>query len=1047
MRARILSASAGSGKTYQLAYKFVHDTIKHYPEKPYLYRAILAVTFTNKATEEMKSRILKEINHLVTHPAESSYMADLKRDLGLDGAEIVKRARAVQTRILHDYSRFTILTIDKFFQRILRAFIKELGMDLNYNIEIETSTVLTRSTDSLIDDITGDDSLRQWIMEFAQEKIEDNEQWDIRHDLLALGKELFGERSKQSIMESMPKEELRKVIDAAEESSSKARVAITAVAARALEIMDGAGVQPTDFSGKSTSFARYFTKVAAGELEQPSDTVRKRAASPDGWAAKGSAALALVPQLQPLLAEICDMFDANRRLWATLSLVKDKYRSYALLQDIYRKVCSLCDEEGIMLLSETKYILSRFVAGNDAPFIYEKTGNRFERFMIDEFQDTSMREWENFVPLLHNAMAQSEDTSVLIVGDVKQSIYRWRGGDWRILQQGVSEALGAADTEVRILSDNYRSLRRVVEFNNMVMERVVERDNAELNAALLKAAENGTLSRRCYDELRDTLGKAYEGHAQTPQRKSRNEGYVRIETFEQTPPIVECIEQAIARGYTYNDIMILYRKADDGLRAARILLEYKRRNNAFNIMTQEALIVGNAAISSFVVAVMRLSQDMDDSISRAVMNDYLGREFDAQLTGEDRDMLAGISQLTPEQAFERIVAAYRLDMRRDELAYLQALHEQIVAFCAAKVADIQLFLAAWDEKGAGKALSVEKSDSTIELATIHKSKGLERKVVIIPYCNWALEHTNPIPTVWANPSVKDDPLAAVGRFPVDYKKMMSDSIFSDEYYREKVYMHVDSINMLYVALTRAKEALYVLIPQSNRNNTGRLLWEAVRQDADPSTPCLVEYGTPEPPEPGKRRQTGTRSVLLEHYPTSEAGMALRLPSQRYFEDGAATSLAPRNMGILMHGILNEAADADDAVRRIEESRTAGRMDEAQAEELKATIHREFGRPEVSEWFAAGYWDDIRNENDIISRGTTGTRRPDRVMIKGQRVVVVDYKFGAGKPRSHRRQVAEYMRLISGMGYTHVEGYVWYLALGEIVRVDMQDGDGEHGGVR
>ncbi len=709
MRAQILSASAGSGKTYRLAYKFVHDTIKYYRDKPYLYRAILAVTFTNKATEEMKSRILKEINDLIVRPADSSYMADLKRDLGFDEAEIVKRARSIQTKILHDYSRFTILTIDKFFQRILRAFIRELGIDLNYNIEIETSTVLTRSADSLIDDITGDDTLRQWIMEFAQEKIDDNSQWDIRRDLLALGRELFNEQSRQTVMNSTSKEELQKAIREAEKRSARARADMKAAAEKALEIMDRAGVCPTDFAGKSRSFAKYFSAIAAGDVKEPTATARQRAASPDGWAAKGSAAQAAAPELQPLLAEICDTFDRNRRLWSTLPLVKSTYRSYALLQDIYKRVRDLCEEEGIMLLSETKYILSRFVAGNDAPFIYEKTGNRFERFMIDEFQDTSIREWENFVPLLQNAMSQSEDTSVLIVGDVKQSIYRWRGGDWRILQHGVRKALGDADTELRILSDNYRSLPRIVEFNNTAMARVVERDNADLDAALLKAAERGSLSRSGYDDLRGTLRSAYEGHAQTPRRKSRNEGYVRIETFEQTPPLVECIESIIARGYSYNDIMILYRKASDGLRTARILLEYKRRNNTFNIMTQDALIVGNAPVSSFVTSVMRLSQDPNDSISRAVMNDYLGRDYDAPLAEDDRATLARICRLTPEEAFEKIVLEYRLDLRHDEIAYLQALHEQIAAFCAAKVADIQLFLAAWDEKGSAKALSVRRA--------------------------------------------------------------------------------------------------------------------------------------------------------------------------------------------------------------------------------------------------------------------------------------------------------------------------------------------------
>ena len=206
MRAHILSASAGSGKTYRLAYKFVHDTIKHFQAKPYLYRAILAVTFTNKATEEMKSRILKEINDLVVKPQQSSYLADLKRDLGLSEAEISKRAKAIRTKILHDYSRFTILTIDKFFQRILRAFIQELGLDINYNIELDTATILARSTDSLIDEIPENEELQRWIMEFAQENIDDNSAWDIRREINDLGKALFNESSKQAIQQSLPRQ-------------------------------------------------------------------------------------------------------------------------------------------------------------------------------------------------------------------------------------------------------------------------------------------------------------------------------------------------------------------------------------------------------------------------------------------------------------------------------------------------------------------------------------------------------------------------------------------------------------------------------------------------------------------------------------------------------------------------------------------------------------------------------------------------------------------------------------------------------------------------
>lgn len=1040
MRAHILSASAGSGKTYRLAYKFVHDTIKHFQTKPYLYRAILAVTFTNKATEEMKSRILKEINDLVVKPQQSSYLADLKRDLGLGEAEISKRAKAIRTKILHDYSRFTILTIDKFFQRILRAFIKELGLDINYNIELDTATILARSTDSLIDEIPENEELQRWIMEFAQENIDDNSAWDIRREINDLGKALFNEGSKQAIQQSLPRQQLGEVIRQADQKAAKAKAELKALGVKAMEIMDKAGVMPSDFKGKTRSFANIFPSVAAGNEPNFTKTVLSMAQSADGWS-DNSSAKAIALELCRLLNGMINICRTNEKLWATLSMVKSNYRSYALLQDIYRKVREQCDQEGVMLLPETKYILSRFVENNDAPFIYEKTGNRFERFMIDEFQDTSIKEWGNFVPLLKNAMSQSEDTSVLIVGDVKQSIYRWRGGDWRILQQGVSDTLGHEDTHTEIMDDNYRSLKQVVEFNNMVIGEVVDADNALLNAKLDEALNENRISQDAHAELTDTIKRAYTGHAQTPRIKSSKEGYIRVETFDEEPPIVECIESAIARGYSYNDIMVLYRSNNDGARAAKILLDYKRQNNEFNIMTQDSLVVGSAAISNFIIAVMRLSQDGRDSISRAIMNDYLGREYDCEIPDEEQRILTHISQLTPEQAFECIVTTYNLNERTDEIAYLQAIHEQIVTFCASKVADIQLFLKMWDEKGSAKNLSVEKSDSTIELMTIHKAKGLEKKVVIIPYCSWQLD---PIinNTVWATPEQRGE-LSEIGQFPVNYNGKMEQSIYADEYFREKIYSHVDAVNMLYVALTRAKEELYAFIPRNKKGQTtgiGTLLWGAVDAKAEKSedgSRSYAEFGTIDGPAPKKENEQNDEkpieNVLMHDYPTTGIEAKPRISSQRYFEDTKAASLAPRNVGIIMHEILNKADNADDVISAIEESKTQGRLSDEQAAEMEAIIKREFAREQVAQWF--GEWDEVRRENDILCTAEAGTRRPDRVMIKGDKAVVVDYKFGEEKLSSHRKQIKNYIKLLHDMGCTCVEGYAWYLSLGEIVRIE------------
>lgn len=1059
MRAKILSASAGSGKTYRLAYKFIHDTIKNYYEKPYLYRAILAVTFTNKATEEMKSRILKNTNEIIECPAHSDYMRDLQRDLGLSQEEIIKRAKGIQSRILHDYSRFTILTIDKFFQRIMRAFIKELGIDINYNIELETSNILSRSTDALIEEIRSDKELQKWITEFTRENIDENSQWDVRKNMQFLGSELFNEHSRQVLEKPFSREQMHELIKAMSSRLESVYAEMQSEGKRAMKIITDAGLTPGDFSGKSRSFAYYFQNIANGEFKAPTKTIRSKAEDEEGWASNKSAQ-SLVAKLRPILSNICEIYDRNVNSHNTTKLIKARFRSYALLQDIYRKVCEQCDEEGVMLLSETKYILSRFIAGNDAPFIYEKVGNRFERFMIDEFQDTSSKEWSNFVPLLKNAMSQEEDISVFIVGDIKQSIYRWRGGDWRILAHKVKQDLGEENVKYEFPDDNWRSLREIVTFNNNTIDKVAKADNLILNNALDNALESGNISKECHAELYNTVENAYANHMQKHRKSSIRDGYVRVDYYAQEPAIIECIESAIARGYKYNDIMVLCRKNDEVATAAGILLEYKLRTGAqFNIMTQDSLILRNAPICQFIIAVMRISQDANDTISRALVNNYLDRQIDLTLSESESAMIDSISQSTPEQAFEQIVEYYSLNEKVDDIAYMQALHEQIINFCASKIADIQLFLSSWDEKGQDKALTVEKSDNTIELLSIHKAKGLEKAVIIIPYCGWRLRPSNGI--IWAEPDKSNEALQEFGSFPISYSTDMQNSSFADDYYREQAYSHIDAINMLYVALTRASEELYIMVPQKrDSNHVGSLLWEAVKERAKPIltepsdgsfTLMRAEYGKQTQKEEAKQdnkckqcdkssdcrrraaKENKTETILMNEYPTYPLHHSLKLSTQRYFEDGATDMASQRNIGILMHGILCDATDISDIKSKINEVLTAGRINDKQAEDLKSTIEREFSREQVRDWFS-GKWDTIHNENDIICDEIVGTRRPDRVMIRGKKAVVIDYKFGIEKYKTHQEQIKQYVKLLQRMGYTEIEGYIWYLTLGEIIKI-------------
>ena len=1042
-----MSASAGSGKTYRLAYKYILDTLRYYEDKPYLYRAILAVTFTNKATEEMKSRILNRYAELATDPSKSEYIGDLRRDLPLSDEEYARRAKSILKRILHDYSHFTVLTIDKFFQRIMRAFVKELGVDVNYNLQIKSDDVVSQSADALIESIRGDEELQQWVVEYARETIDEDRKWnEIRENILSIGKQAIGDKSRDALQSTTTKKQLKEVTFATRQRINEAVDKMAELGDKALKIIKDAGVDLDNFNGRASGFISTFTKAKNKCLNSIGNTAYSVLSGKKNWYSKDIAKTpiaslidSITPSLSELLNEICNIFDSTLKLRTMEGILWSKFRSFALLKDIYAKIQEVCQTENMMLLSETKNLLTELIKDNDTPFIYEKTGNRFERYMIDEFQDTSHREWSNFIPLLLNAMAMAEDEAIFIVGDVKQAIYRWRGGDWRILHSGVQEALGKANTHTEQMEDNWRSREAVVEFNNNTIKEIVAKLNSSLNAELLTALEEKVIKETTYNTLYDTIYNAYSSCKQVARKiDATKQGYVRVESYEDVPDIISYIEDAIARGYDYSDIMILHRKGKEITRTAELLLEYKRQSGKeFNIKTKESLVVGRADIAKFIIALLRLTQDSSDRLSIAIVNQYLRRSYHDRLSEEELTRLSHLSQLSVEQAFEHIVKAYSLHERGDEIAYLQALHNIIITFSTAKSADIALFLKDWDATLHSNSLVVEDNKNTIELTTIHTAKGLERKIIIIPYCHWTFTFERTDVTIWSKLDPKSTPkeYAALDYFPVPFSPMITNTIFSDTYYTERVYSYVDSLNILYVALTRAVDELYICIKERNLKgeNVGAKLWATLDCDGD-ATYYEAGARTPKQLKEKKDEKPKVENIILDNYPTTDEMVAMRLPLQRYFEQ-SEDEHSPRRIGILMHNILSSAQSLSDVEEAIDDAHRAGRIDAVQRDELRAIVEKELRRDEAQEWFN-GDWERVYNECDIIhDKGSVvGQSRPDRVMVKGQRAVIVDYKFGAEKLKIYRQKMEYYKELISRMGYTDVEGYLWYLTRPEIEKV-------------
>ncbi len=1057
MRAKILNASAGSGKTYTLAYNYIRDVIW----QPMLYRHILAVTFTNKATEEMKSRILGEINTLAQN-RPSNYLRDLMAELSLDEPTIRKRAKRVLSLILHDYSHFTILTIDKFFQRILHAFIKELGIELNYNLELESAPVLNRSVDALIEQITRDAALRDWLMDYASERVDENAKWDLRGDIIRLGAELFKEGNRSALKSSRSKQELEQMVGAATKREQLTRTEFTDTAKSAVRLIEQAGLSLNDFTYKLSSGATYLYKTASGEIVAPSKRARSCAESPDVWMSKKNLELhsPLTAKLQALMARLCDIYDQNIEEWNTTSLLRENYRTFALLSDLYEQVNGIWREENSMLLSETKNILAAFIDNNDAPFIYEKTGNRFDRYYIDEFQDTSNREWLNFLPLLKEAMAHPSQIleagveevgpAVLLVGDIKQSIYRWRGGDWRILGINAKKDLG--EVKVENLEYNFRSLSGIVNFNNEIIASVITLANQALSQKLTEAKLPGPL----IDELTQMLPTAYNKHRQTARKKGKTEGYISIERFDSSPRLIQTICQILDRGYKPSDIMILVRSSNDGGKVAEALLEFKRLNDnpryRFDIMTQDALTLNSSPLCSFLLALLRLSVDSEDLLSRAIYNRWHGRAVNSPLSTEELQLLTTLRLLPLEEALERIIIEYDLGSDPSNTAYLQAFHQQVINFTNGRIADIPLLLNWWDECCSNTSLTIEKSSDTIEITTIHKAKGLEKKVVIIPYCSWTLEPRSGMNMVWAT---AEGSMGDVGCIPVKYGNRMSSSQFAGSYYRELSYSYVDNINLLYVALTRAVEQLHIFIPQPrppmSRANVGEHLWNSLRIDGqmvklgemegcyesfDGGERCC--FGSPSEPEPERECQRVARVVTLEEYPTIKPSPTLKLPMAKYIESEGDMEFSPCDFGILMHQIFERADSLEEIDREIKRVEQEALLSCEQIEELRGQIERALC-PITRSWYNSD-WDRVLRERDIIlpsgrSDSQPLRQRPDRVMLKGERAVVVDYKFGRLSSRSHHKQLKLYMELLRQMGYSQVEGWIWYVRQGRVESVE------------
>jgi ATP-dependent exoDNAse (exonuclease V) beta subunit len=614
----IYSASAGSGKTHKLAGIYLEKLFRSRLH----YRRILAVTFTHKATAEMKGRILDEL-HRLAKGLGSLYLDDLIKTTGKSESLIRSEAGDILYSILHDYSRFSVSTIDSFYQKIIRAFARDIGLHAGFSIEIDHARILSSAISNVIESADSDQLVRKWLTMFARTNIDEGKSWDLKKSITALSGELFNEKfrllSEDEKKKIGDKEFLVSYIKEIREIRSEFLRKIKESGSECLAYFDRFGLTDDMFFQKGRGVPAFVRSSASGITKPPNSYVRAVNENPPKWSSgtqPPALGEALKAGLEKAVKEGLKFYDDNILFYNSAEQVLSNIYILGILSDVLYHVHLITRDENTFLLSDAGELIYLITSQDQAPFIYERTGNAYSNFMIDEFQDTSVIQWLNFRHLIDNSMAQGYDN--LVVGDIKQSIYRWRNSDWQTLNNLKQSSDGRRFISLP-LDTNYRSCSNIIRFNNALFSVIPH---------LLDQETAGRRPETTFSELyREAVQK-------DPERKSG--GYVRLEFIEnegetdwservlqRLPSVVEMFQD---KGYRASDIGILVRDNIEGSIVLKAMITYsmecpaeKKALYNYNIVSGESLLLSNSPVVSFLVALLRVMDNRDDMISRAAL--------------------------------------------------------------------------------------------------------------------------------------------------------------------------------------------------------------------------------------------------------------------------------------------------------------------------------------------------------------------------------------------------------------------------------------------
>lgn len=1041
MNFTLYKSSAGSGKTFTLVKEYLKLALTDDQNPPQKYKHILAITFTNKAAAEMKERITRSLKEL-SHPEENNttLLEILCKETGLDQDKIQNRAQRILHTILHNYSDFAIGTIDSFVHRIVRTFAYDLQLPVNFEIEMDDDKLLLEVIDLLISKAGNDEELTRALVEFTETKTEDEKSWHIERDLFDFSKNLLTEEGIVHLekLKKIKTADFLSIRKGLNETIKKFENTLKMAADEAYESILKQGLEHSSFYQGKNGISKFFENICVGNFDklEPNSYVVKTIRENKWFSGKTSPEdKSKIENIKSKLSEsfhfIRNIVEKQQSLYCLLKLINKNIYSLAVLNEIEKLLLEIKKQNNILHISEFNKIISNIVLNQPVPFIYERIGEKYNHYLVDEFQDTSVLQWQNLLPLIENAL--SEGHLSMLVGDGKQAIYRWRGGEVEQFAQLPSVFIKEKNEFIlereqtlkrnyneKELNKNYRSKKEIIDFNNSIFSVL-----------------SGKLS--------GLHGTIYKDHEQQSNPENTG-GYVSInfvkeegdqteqETLEQ---IYNTITNLQKDKFKLSDIAVLCRTNKTGNAIAEHLTA-----KGIGVLSADSLLLKNSKKVRFIGSLFRYLNQPYNDITRVEILQHLtesglikndlhtlieliknkhAREFDVLLTQNGFEFnRQALIRLPLYELAERVVSIFKLAASAD--SFVRFFMDEVLGYTIKNNNSLPGFIEWWETRKENASMNVPEGTDAVNIMTIHRSKGLEFPAVILPFANWKVSDGKK--NLWVDLKHNEVPQLESALLPAT--KELQKTAYANLYEEEKNRSLLDNINLLYVAFTRPEERLYIITgePSKTPDNIGNVcdilcfylrslqLWNDTQQN--------YEFGksVPRVHKNTKSKKTVKQTDFISSDWRSILKMRANAPEVWNTDD----LTSKKDFGLIVHSILAKVRSAEDLPPTLTQYLNEGVIDLQEKNILFQKLNNIIEHPQLRPLYTAG--NIIKTEAEIILP-TGETYRPDRVVINSGSTVLIDYKTGI-KQDKHIKQIKKYAELLSQMGYTGIELYLVYI---------------------